>query len=239
MAARVAAGPLPQLGGVAGQRVLVDCGVGERCGEPFAHGLVGYRKQQGAGAGGPLGELADVVGWDGASAHPAPVGSTGRDGGGERRVDRVGRVSGDLDPGQHGAVLGVRNAHDVDVDVDVDADALCGERDLQVVQRGAAAEQEVASVRVGRCEVTCPVGVQLDRVVVDPPAPWLGVVHRRSQLRVLDGAGQVGTCRHVHQGRRLRWVEAEPLDPLRAGRSSLCSARRYEFPSVINGRSSR
>lgn len=53
------------------------------------------------------------------------------------------------------------------------------EGDLQVVQGGAAAQGQIAPVRVGGHQVPVPVGMQLDRVGDDPPSPGLGVVDRR------------------------------------------------------------
>ena len=67
-----------------------------------------------------------------------------------------------------------------------------GERDVQVVQGGAAAQQEVAPVRVGRGEVAVPVGVQLDAALGDlPPEPVGG----RSWIIVrIDGSDGIVTA---------------------------------------------
>jgi hypothetical protein len=80
-----------------------------------------------------------------------------------------------------GAVLGVGEAPDVG------GETARGEGDAQVVERRAAAEDQVPTVRVGGHEVALRVGVQMHLITADLPAPRLAVVHRRRAKGVPDG----------------------------------------------------
>ena len=62
-----------------------------------------------------------------------------------------------------------------------------GQRDPQVVQGRAAADDQVAAVRIGGRQVSGAVGVEVQRVGADHPAPRLGVVAGRS---VASGLGR-------------------------------------------------
>ena len=94
-----------------------------------------------------------------------------------------------------------------------------GEGDQQVVQGGSAAQDEIAAVGIRGDEVPGPVGVQLHRVVVDPPAPGLGVVHRRRPQGPFDGDDQF--CGPIHAVPPLR-----PMLPTLLARVS-CGQRRW------------
>ena len=86
-----------------------------------------------------------------------PVGAVG--------VGGIGRAGQDLDGGEVTDVLGIGQP------VHAYGQVEGGERDLQVVQGGAAAEDQVATIRVGRDQMPVPVGVQLHGVGPGPPAP--------------------------------------------------------------------
>ena len=118
-------------------------------------------------------------------AHPSPIGPPAVDRPEQGGVGGVGATGSDRDGGEVAAVLGVGHA------AHLHRQAAGGERDLQVVQGGAAAEDQIAAVRVGRDEMPVPVGVQLHGVGADPPAPGLGVVDRRRAQRVLDRCGEI------------------------------------------------
>jgi hypothetical protein len=71
------------------------------------------------------------------------------------------------------------------------AESARGERDAQVMQRRAAAQDQIPAIRVGGCEVAVRVGVQLQALGGEQPPPGLAVVHRRRPQRVLDGAREL------------------------------------------------
>ena len=170
--ADIAVGPLPQLGGVPRRELLVVSGVHECRGEPLPHRRVGDREQQRAGAAGLLHEYLQVVRRHGSVAHPSPIGPSALDRPELGGVGGVGATASDRDRGEVAAVLGIGHpAH-------LHRQPAGRERHLQVVQGGAAAEDQVAAVRVGGDEMPVPVGVQLDGVGTGPPAPGLGVVDR-------------------------------------------------------------
>jgi hypothetical protein len=79
-------GPHPQLGGVAGLDGLVVPGIDEQRKQPAALCGIGHGDQQGTGPRGVLSERPEAVGWDGAVAHPSPVGAPLGDGGEQRCV---------------------------------------------------------------------------------------------------------------------------------------------------------
>jgi hypothetical protein len=183
-------GPHAQLGGVAGAAVLPLCGVGERVHQTAPLLVVDHGQQLRAGAACGSGHGVDVGAGDGTVVEPAPVGPAN----GDRRTQASGRgvgIAGPVPDGrQVAAVLRVGKP------VGGGAQAECRQRDEQVVQRRAAAEHQIATVRIGGGQVPVPVRVQLDRLRPDPPAPGLGVVHRRRSGRLFDGAGDLGGAEH-------------------------------------------
>ena len=87
---------------------------------------------------------------------PAPVDAVGHCGVGPVGavgVGGIGRAGQDLDGGEVTDVLGIGQP------VHAYGQVEGGERDLQVVQGGTAAQHEVAPVRVGRGQVAVAVGV--------------------------------------------------------------------------------
>ena len=67
-----------------------------------------------------------------------------------------------------------------------------GRRHLQVVQRGPAAEHQVATGRVGVDELAPEVGEQVDLAARHPPGPGLGVVHAGRPARELEDLVDLG-----------------------------------------------
>ena len=190
-AAGVAVGPLPQLGGVArGELLAVAASVRvavSRC--RIAAPVTGSSSAPVASR--LLRQCRQVLGGHRPVAHPAPIGppAVDRRGTGRRRRRRPATGS-DRDGREVAAVLAVGHA------AHLRCQPAGGEGDLQVVQGGPAAQDQIAAVRVGRDEVPVPVGVQLHRVGADPPAPGLGVVHRRRAQGVLDRCGEVRCPAH-------------------------------------------
>jgi hypothetical protein len=121
--------------------------------EVLPKGGVGDRDQPRAEAARLFAECGQVPGRHGPAAHaaalgPAPVDAVGQHGVGPVgpvgavAVGRTGRAGQDLDGGEMTEVFGIGQP------MHVYRQGEGGERDLQVVQGGAAAQQEVASVRV-------------------------------------------------------------------------------------------
>ena len=159
--------------------------VDEGRGQPLPHRRVSHRKQQRAGATRLFHQRLHVVRRHGPTAHTASICPPGVD---RAELDGVGGVAraGPYRDGREVAVvLTVGHA------AHLHRHSGGRERYYQVVQDGAAAENQVATIRVGRDQVPVPVGVQLHRVGTDPPAPRLGVVHGRCAQRVLDRRREV------------------------------------------------
>ncbi|MFC7483858.1 hypothetical protein ACFQX7_32835 [Luedemannella flava] len=95
-------------------------------------------------------------------------------------------AAGHLDPGQVVGVVAGEPGHGR-------GPAGGGERHGHVLQGGAAADGEQASVRVGDGELAVADGVQVEEAGPHVPAPRLGVVDRR---------GVAGRGGGVDQGRR-------------------------------------
>lgn len=146
----VAAGPQLQLGRVAGSVRLDACGFGEGSGEPLSHGRAGYREEDRADAGCLLRESPEMACGHRAVAHPAPLGPPPVDTREQRRVGGIPGARPDGDDGEVARILRIRQP------VHLRSQAPGGEGDLQVMQGGAAAQDEVTAVGVGRGQVPGP-----------------------------------------------------------------------------------
>jgi hypothetical protein len=184
--AGIPVGPLPQLGCVARRELLALDGVGEGCGQPLPHRRVGHRDQQRACAARLLHQCLQVVRRHGSATQAASIRPPAGD---RRELDGVGGVSRsgtNRDGGEMAAVLGI--GHPAHLHRHPGGRR---ERDEQVMQGGAAAQNQVTAIQVGRDEMSVPVGVQLYGVGTDPPAPGLRVVYGGRAQRVLDRRREV------------------------------------------------
>jgi hypothetical protein len=133
--------------------------------------------QQGALRGGCAGQFGQPVVRDGPGTVGAAVAAPPHDLRHGLEVGVGGRAVGDLE-GRH--VLGpVR----VGQPIGGCEGAERGQGHPQVMQHRAAADQQVALIRVGGGQPACGVGEQLQRPGSDPEPPRLGVVQRRRAHR--------------------------------------------------------
>ncbi|MEJ3653286.1 hypothetical protein WEH80_18745 [Actinomycetes bacterium KLBMP 9759] len=169
---------------------LPVCGLGDRLVEASAHARIGDRDQPHMLLRGVRDEFVQQRGVDRAGAHQPTLGAPFGDRGGQSGEPGIGWAGDRADVGDVGAVLVIGEA------VHRRGDTARGERDTHVVQRGAAADEQVAPVGVGGGQVAAGVGVQRDGAEPEPPAPRLGVVHRWCAQRLLDRAGEHGRGDH-------------------------------------------
>ena len=119
-------------------------------------------------------------GWLVATAVAVPAGDGHREG---QHVPS-GRSGEGFDGGQ---VVGVGRVREAIGDREV---AEGGEGGAQMVQHGAAADQQVRVVGVGGRQAAVGVDVEVHRAGVEVEAPGLGVVDRRGPDRELEGGAE-------------------------------------------------
>lgn len=173
-------------------------------------------------------------GRDGACRVTPTVGPAPGDGGGQFGMRGPGRLLDDLEDRQVVVVRGVGEPPDARVP------ARCTERHGAVVQHSSATEQHVTPVRRRLSDLTMPIGVEVHRGTVDPPAPRLQVSRRRCAGGDIERTLQrrpIGKCGHqpshlpffVRSDFRL--CKGQTKRPAARARDFPAGARRRKTPS--------